>query len=54
MQYTTDLNMMILGGLLLNTFPALAQQDNENTPAAADVYEIATFAGGCFWCMEPP
>jgi len=28
--------------------PAQAQQ---NIPPG---YDIATFAGGCFWCMEPP
>lgn len=24
------------------------------TPATATDHAIATFAGGCFWCMEPP
>jgi peptide-methionine (S)-S-oxide reductase len=24
------------------------------TPAAAQRLSVATFAGGCFWCMEPP
>src|SRR5690606_24679114 len=31
---------------------ALAQEDG--TEAADDGHALATFAGGCFWCMEPP
>jgi peptide-methionine (S)-S-oxide reductase len=39
--------------------PSLAaQEDSATTPAAPDidpaVADTATFAGGCFWCMEPP
>jgi peptide-methionine (S)-S-oxide reductase len=31
---------------------ALAQQ--ESSVMAKDGQAVATFAGGCFWCMEPP
>jgi peptide-methionine (S)-S-oxide reductase len=31
---------------------AVAQQDS--TPMLKDGHALATFAGGCFWCMEPP
>jgi peptide-methionine (S)-S-oxide reductase len=31
---------------------ALAQQDSPTS--AKDGRAVATFAGGCFWCMEPP
>jgi methionine-S-sulfoxide reductase len=31
---------------------ALAQQDATTMPK--DGHALATFAGGCFWCMEPP
>ena len=35
---------------------ALGRESNaENKPAAGDAHLAkATFAGGCFWCMEPP
>ena len=33
---------------------ALPAQAQTTTPAAKSPHAIATFAGGCFWCMEPP
>jgi peptide-methionine (S)-S-oxide reductase len=36
---------------LAAALPALAQT---TAPAAKSPHAIATFAGGCFWCMEPP
>lgn len=44
----------ILGGLLIATalfaFPGLASAQG----GEAARHATATFAGGCFWCMEPP
>jgi peptide-methionine (S)-S-oxide reductase len=33
--------------------PAAVAQENSST-SAKDGRALATFAGGCFWCMEPP
>ncbi len=31
-----------------------AESQTAATPPAASGLAKATFAGGCFWCMEPP
>jgi methionine-S-sulfoxide reductase len=34
--------------------PALGQRDKPPVVQARQGEALATFAGGCFWCMEPP
>ena len=41
---------LLAGGLVLGAGAGVAQQ----APSAKDGLATATFAGGCFWCMEPP
>jgi peptide-methionine (S)-S-oxide reductase len=46
------LRNLMLGLATLGAVTALAQM--ASLPAAPAGSMVATFAGGCFWCMEPP
>jgi peptide-methionine (S)-S-oxide reductase len=44
---------LVISVALLWSPPGLADQPSSQTESASDI-QLATFAGGCFWCMEPP
>jgi peptide-methionine (S)-S-oxide reductase len=45
----------LLGAAALALTAPLGMAQQNATPAPADgEHALATFAGGCFWCMEPP
>jgi len=43
-----------LAALAIASAAAGAAAQQESTPMPKDTHALATFAGGCFWCMEPP
>lgn len=48
------LKIMLVFAVVGVLFTAHAEKGEEKKPASDKAVATATFAGGCFWCMEPP
>ncbi len=43
----------LICSIIFGTLYSANEKENEPVPLSGN-YEKATFAGGCFWCMQPP
>ena len=48
------LKIVLIVAIVGFLFSAYAQRDAERKTNSGQSLATATFAGGCFWCMEPP
>ncbi len=48
------MSIAIITGVLLTAFSLSTNADPLMPPSSSSFLEKALFAGGCFWCMEPP